>query len=411
MNRPASSSRAAQGGSIILTALLIGMLLIAFVTQLAIWSRKNNDLGVHRMATLRALQNADSGISETMEMLRRPGWVLSLQPGAQQSFQRTVASDTRGRYEVTFTRDSDDFSLVHVVSTGAYQLTSGAFELGVSSRGQVAVISALLRVRSVGDFFAAVPSSLTIGDGADISQGSVYARDLMFAPGTASPNPARIREAYYFSSVFPSETPSTVIFTVGGTGKAVKLSHEPNLSAVDSTLRRHYKAWAGNDTLAAGAALDGTLGAAGDSANIHGILYCDGDVHVAGGPASSSSLLVQRDRILYSTGTVWIHGDVRTGGGWLAIIAEGDIVLASNAPTDLTLDATLITGRSFLAEQTALPRNRLTFSGGFHAQSGAQIGTSWPDRRYRYQRAPETMVLPFFLNLEAYNVLRGRYNQ
>jgi hypothetical protein len=79
----------------------------------------------------------------------------------------------------------------------------------------------------------------------------------------------------------------------------------------------------------------------------------------------------------------------------------------------LTLQGTFIAARSFHSEPTSSPRPagaQLQFTGGFHAQSGANIEKGWPVRTYTYQAPPEGMLLPFFVDMEAYNVKRGRYN-
>ncbi len=362
---------------------------------------------VRRMDTGKALAYAESGVSQAMELLRQPQWSTQLQAGAS----KTAAQDlTNGRSEVTMTRDVDETTLVDLFSTGYYYLPTGTFtDPKTGQFAQMAVIEAKIRTRSIGDFFAVVPTQLQIAYGTDLSNATVYARNLSFASGDSALPPTQIKQAYYYSTLLPENAESFVTFKQ----PPVRLQSEPNLvSANSSTLRPLYQAWAGSDILPDGTTLSTRLIA---PANSYGVYFCPGNLVLGDdGSGAGSDLTVTGKMVIYVAGKVTVIGNVRMSNSpkdWLAVISEGDIVLSKNSPSTMNLQGTYITGGYLNAQMGSGARAQLNFTGGFQADQGANFGGAWPQRAYVYQAPPSTMLLPFFLATEEYRILRGQFNQ
>jgi hypothetical protein len=394
-------------GSALITVLIVASLVAAAALAHHGILQQNAKRSVSRTDTGKALSYAEAGMATVMDRLRLPA--------PQENFTapstlQLSGNMPNGRYDTSALRDPYDASLVRLFSTGYCYLDRGnAVDPTNGKRAQIAVIRASARIRSAAAFFAAVPGTLQIGYGADLSSASIYGAELHFdPPDGVTAEQTSVYQAFYSDSVMP-EAPSYVTFT--GPAPALKrLPIEPNLIPINSQLRTLYTAWAASDRLSPGASLTGSLGA---PSNSYGVYYCPGDLFLAGTSSQSQSLDVNGSVLIYVAGTVTIAGSVRAANSnsWLAVIAENSIRLAAVAPTTMELEGTYLSGQAFLAEPAPAGRagGKLTFTGGFQAQEGINFSGGWPKRIYIFKAAPSKMLLPFFLGVEDYQVERGAY--
>jgi hypothetical protein len=398
-------------GSALISVLLIGVLLITSMIWFERWSSQNKRVVLHNNGSRLAWSQAENGVDVALQWLRNPANLSNLPNGG--SYTLTPAelpTISGGRSDLTLYRNLVDASLVEAWSTSYFFLGSGSVVDPVSGKtAQMTVIHATIRARFVGDYFAAVPGALQLGYGTDASSGSVYARDLTFLPPNGSAQPTRVLSAYYLNSVSPDAAPSFVTFG-GAPYQAQRLASEPGLVQLDSTLSAFYKALAGTDVKAAGSTLTGTLGA---PSNQYHVYFCPGNLTLGSG---ASSLTVAGPEVVYATGSITINGNILTDGqpnSWLAVLCEGNVTIASTAgassPYILTLNGTFVMGGQFQAAGLVRSTGSLIFNGGFLA-SGVNFASVWPQRTYSYTRAPANMLLPFFIAVEQYQVVRGGYN-
>ena len=75
-----------------------------------------------------------------------------------------------------------------------------------------------------------------------------------------------------------------------------------------------------------------------------------------------------------------------------------------------TLQGTFATAGTIYAQPRAAG-GTLNFTGGFDAQVGANLRPGWPNRIYQFREAPSGMLLPYFISVEYYNVVKGKFSQ
>jgi hypothetical protein len=365
--------------------------------------RQEGRRSVSRTDRAKAVAYAEAGIAASMARLRLPTSASNFS-GVEAPLEAAMPG---GRYAVSVSRSVDDPSLVKLFSTGYFYMDGGNSVDPANGRAaQSALVESTVRTRSAASFFAAVPGYLEIGYGTDLSSATIYAAELRFAPSNGGSTPTKVYQALYHDAVL-IESAGTVQYTGPGLRR---LTLEPNLVSITSDLRTLYESWAGSDRFYAGAALQGVLSS---PSNQFGVYYCPGDLRLAGDGTTSGSLQVQGQYVIYVAGSVTIDGPVTLGttGAWVAVVAEGDITLSSLAPTNTELNGTYLSGRAIAAApaSTGQRLGRLTFTGGFQAQEGANMSAAWRDRTYIYQAAPSNLLLPFFLSTEDYRVHRGAY--
>ncbi len=401
-----------QSGSALVTAIILSVLCLALIVMYQKSTLQHGKDAVHRLDSQQSLALAESAISQAMDWLRMPAAGSLLPASGTYTLPMSMVSPavnslvniSSGSYSVTLARDPFDGSLVTATATGYFDLSGGSEVDPVTNRrAESAVVQSTLRVQAISDYFASVPTTLQIDFGSDLSSASIYARDLVFVSGSAGQN-TKILAASYYNTVMPSAAPSFVSFT-SAPAQAQQLSAEPNLIALNDTLRSYYLAWAGSDQLAAGQTLTGILP---PPINANGIYYCHGDLTLGN---ATTALQINSPMIFYvESGSITIQNSVNVGAsGWAVLLAEGNVVISHNAPTPLGVNATIVTNGQLVAELPVHLGGQLNFKGGFQAEGGANLGTAWPTRQYQYYRAPSSMVLPFFLSTESYKVIKGKF--
>src|SRR5579864_2988873 len=105
-------------GSLLIASILIMLIVFAVIVQFVSWTRQFTHANVHRMATQKALMNADSGVQMALTFLRTPQ-ASQLKPGIPFA-QYSIASGTT--YYILMTRHTTDTTLIDVNCTGYYEV-------------------------------------------------------------------------------------------------------------------------------------------------------------------------------------------------------------------------------------------------------------------------------------------------
>jgi hypothetical protein len=407
-----------ERGSALMMVLVTTMLVLAFIVAFERWTGQHMRQAVHRNGAERAVLCAQQKTDQVKEALRDPtvwntpslAFPNGLLPGAIGTTPNTQCAPDPAWAQSTVSRDVSDSSLVDIYTTAYFEIANGNFVNFYHNNlpASMAVVESKIRARSVGEFFAAVPTLLQVSAGLDLRNASVYARDLVFQAQTGAPL-TQVKNAYYFNSV--RFVPGTVSFTNAGAAP-IHLKSEPNIAMLDSALRNMYLQWAQSQS-PADVLASPTLTALPTPANSYGVLFYTGNLDL--GPPNGT-LATSNQIVLYVAGNVTIHSSiVPAGSGWLAVVAEGDIVLAADVPVNATLQGTFVTARSLYAN----PPQRvgtLNFIGGFDAQLGASLTPGWKTRNYTYSPPPAAagrgaILLPFFTSVEQYRVVQGKFSQ
>jgi len=389
-------------GSVLIACILIAMLILAAIVQYVAWVNQSTRADIHRIATQRALTNADSGVQAAVQFLRTPQ-AAQLHPGV--SLTRS-SIDEGTTFYLTMTRRVTDTSLVDVYATGYFQLAGGSPSPG-GMQGPQAVIYALIQLRTVGDYFAASPGALEISYGSDISSGVVYGRDLTFDSGWGDPRTV-VKAASYFDSINPPNYADYVTFR--DPGQPLQLASEPVLPAMDLGMRNNYLNMAGSSILPAGTVLAGSVNP--PAGNIYNVYWSPGDITLG---AVGSSCTLTGSFLVYSEGDIYIANTVNSqlnGSGWPALMAEGNIYVAASAPDDLAINATMVTNGTIKALGPPRTNGSLSVTGGMVAGGGFSFANVYMLKRtYTYQAPDPTLPLPFSTNVILYKVLSGKYNE
>jgi hypothetical protein len=389
-------------GSVLLASVIVTIMLIAVIVQFTQVVIHNTRSSVRYVAGQKARMSADSGLQSALQFLRSPQASI-LQAG----IPRLVSSVEQGTtFYLSLTRQLSDPSLVDVNATGYYQLTNGAVEApGGNYRAQAYAIYAQVQLRNIGDYFAASPETLTIGYGSDISSGSVYARDLVFQTGSGPRT--RVKSAAYFNSISPANYSNYVTFL--DENQPSRLASEPVLPTLGAGLRNQYQSMAGGAVLAAGSTLAGMVDPPTD--NEYRVYFSPGDITLG---AVNSSCTARGSFLLYSQGDIHIANTINRlvdSTAWIALMAEGNIVIDQTAPNDLSIEATLVTNGTFEALGAYRSNGKLTMTGGMVTGHGVSIGNVYGESRVYTFRAPDpNLPLPFATQVIIYKVLQGKYD-
>src|SRR5207237_1055000 len=101
----------------------------------------------------------------------------------------------------------------------------------------------------------------------------------------------------------------------------------------------------------------------------------------------------------------------------VGIIAEGDVILAADAPDILSVKGNFVTSASFRSDPPlsgpTRPAGELTFTGGFVASQISNMSNIWlKSRTYVYNTVNDPrLLLPNFCTLLHYEILAGKYSQ
>jgi hypothetical protein len=398
-----------EGGTVLIVILVISLLLIVGMQWYSRVIRQMTREEVQGIVSQRAFDLADSGVYSALHMLRTPGdanllksgtWLNGTDAGAPVDLSSATAT---GRYDVSLYRSMDDSSLVDAISTGYYYIPTGSYMIN-GRRAHRAVVRAKIRVRYVGDFFAAIPDNLTVGYGTDISGGDIYGKSITFqAPDGISPH-TKVRTAYYLNGYSPMPAPFVTFFSTPPV--PVQLTSDPNLVSPDATMTESYRTMAGNGgLLAKGVHLSGVFPSSPPTSP-YKVYFCPGDIYLG---APGFPLQINDMVVIYATGTVYIENNItQTGGGnrWLGMISVGDIhitALPAGAPDNLSIIGTYVTGGRFVADGGARSSGNLTFTGGFTAKVGVDFaGVYRASRVYAFAAADKSMALPYFTYFESY---------
>jgi hypothetical protein len=390
-------------GSVLLACVIITVLILAVVVQFSNWSSRVTKTNVQQLARQKALVNADTGIQSALQFLRTPQ-AAQLQSGVPFYLSSMEEGTT---FYLTLTRQIANSSLIDIFSTGYYQLQQGG-SIDPSGKGaQQASVRAQIQLRNVGDYFAASPGTLEIGYGSNLSSGVVYGRDLVFTSGASGPG-TRVKAAYYLDSIEPSNYADFVTFLAPN--QPAQVDTAPNLPYLDASMRNQYENMANSDRLLDNATLSGTVPP--PSSNAFKVYYGEGTVHLG---ASGSSCTLNNSFLIYSREDIVIHNVVNGALGdasWPALMAEGNIYIADDAPDMMSIDATMVANGEIKALGPARSNGRLAIKGGLVAGQGISFGNVYAQQRdYTYQAPDPNLPLPFATSVTLYKVTEGKYNR
>src|SRR4029077_4667154 len=103
-----------EKGSLLIASVLIMLIVFAVIVQFVSWTRQFTHANVHKIATQKALMNADSGIQLALAFLRTPQASLVKPPGTP--YPKYFFTSGTTSY-VLMTRHTTDTTLVDVTCT------------------------------------------------------------------------------------------------------------------------------------------------------------------------------------------------------------------------------------------------------------------------------------------------------
>jgi hypothetical protein len=400
-------NRDGEEGSVILAILLICLIIVvamsAFSRRIQYYSREN----ISHIGKQKAFDAADSGVYFALYWLRSAGnlsiltsghWLRPGDAGAPAELSHVSTVD---RYDVSLHRNLIDTSLVDAYATGYYYVPRGPYKDPDGRSAQRSVIHAKIRTLYIGDFFAAVPEVLNVGCGSNIREGTIYGSTINFA--ACAPGQTQVGAAYYLNGYQPM--PANFVTFLSTPPLPSQLPSAPNLVVAHERLRASYITMAGTDNLASSVTLSGTWPAS-PPANGHNVFFSNGNLELG---TSSTPLQFKGKTVIYTLGPVKIHNNVVPLGGdrvnnWLAIISEGDIHIADDAPDVMSINGLYVTGGHFSSDGNSRTQGQLTFMGGFVAEQGVDFaGIYTQSRTYQYVKPDPAMALPYITYFESYS--------
>jgi hypothetical protein len=401
-----------EKGSAIIGVLLVGLLSMAALFTMSRMSMMRREVVVHDVGLQRASAAAEIGIARALDTLRSPSGTIA--PNSSLTLGSTVQF---GRYEVTMTPSIVDNSLVDVWSTGYIHVAKGLKYDSVAGKdAEMAVIHATIKFTSVGSFLAAVPDSLRVGYGSDVSSGKVYARRLIFEPQGPfdAVSTTRIQEAYYYESKMndTDQGGTWVTYTNPGFTTAQQLPAPLRLVALDSYIRGYFQEKVldpVSQQIPAGSVISG--GRSGPPSSLPALFYVPGDLTLG---TPTVDLTTGDVFTIYVQGKAYINGNIQvSGSGWIAILAEDGIQITDTAPSNLRLNGvTLVTNGGIDVEDVKPAGNRIEIRGGMVAHGGINLSAGYTDARvYTYDRTTDSkLLLPNIATVMYSNLVQGKYN-
>jgi hypothetical protein len=395
-----------QRGGVLLACVIITLLIMTVIVQFSNWNSQMTQDNLKQLARQKALVNADTGVQAAYQFLRSPQGA-QLDPGETIPLPHLTQGST---FYVSLTRQLADSTLIDIFSTGYYQIPQGAFTDPSGQRAQQAVVRAQVQLRSIGDYFAATPGTLDVAYNSNISSGIVYGRDLRFTSGNPALNPpgTRVMAAYYFNSVTPSNYADFVTF-LNAPFSATQMGVEPNLPTLGPGMRNEYQLMAPSDVLPNGTSLSGLVPPPAN--NAYKVYFGAGEVHLG---VVGSSCTLQSSFLIYALGDIIIHNVINGQLGdaaWPALLTEGNIYIATDAPNNMQIDATLIAAGEIKALGGARPNSELVIKGGLIAGEGINFATAYTQRTFTYQAPDPNLPLPSSTSVTMYKVTQGKFNR
>jgi hypothetical protein len=395
-------------GSALLMSLLVSLFLISGLLCYSWYNSVRNRENIQELSRHEALNYADSCMKSALTWLRSPdgsvlspGGAITLPSAGPASFPATFA---KGRCEVSLVRGDpalgQDLNIISAVATGYYQLPRST---------QTAVVKAVIRFTSVTQYMLAVGNLLHIGAGSDITDGVVYAPDLVFDGAVT------IGAAYYYRTVSP--LPVGVTFTLPSLASPVNYAQQLpsplNVAMLNISIRNLYINR--NTALFVPQTFTGTISAPADSKYVY---FYDGDVDI-GQPGPGGGVTINGVFVIYATGDIRIHNSIRHNPGcWAGFLSEKAIYLKADAPDDLKLNGNFIANAGMLADVPTPARSggncRLEINGGIVGMSSPNFGNVWTSaagctRTYSYESCSDPhLYLPNLSTILEYQVTKGR---
>lgn len=382
-------------GGALLASTIVSFLVLASVIAYTRWSHSKSKQNTHLVSEQRALLNADAGIHEAMDWLRKPQASL-LQPGIPMHFSPLNPGAT---YQMTMLRQIVDTSLVNVWSTGTYHAPG-------APAPNTASIFAQVKLESIAAYLVGTPGTLEITYGAQLQSGNIYGRDLIFDNGIGG---ATIIQGtpYYYGSFSPLNAATFVNFNGG---PPVQLAQEPNIPVVGN-LEADYIAMAGTDILTAGTTISGTIPA---PSNAYRVYYCPGNLTL-GTTTTPFAGSAEGNFLFYVAGDVTFNmsSQIMPVTARAAMLVKGNIFISESAPAAaiyIRRWALITDGR---IQALGPPRYfNFHFDGSIMTHGGVQMGSVWQrERIYNYVAPSSTLPLPNITRLIVYKVLSGKFNQ
>ncbi len=390
-----------ERGSALLAVSIILFLVIGISLWYVQWTMVQSRGSVNQTGSQIAMEQAENAYNDARQLLKRPDLRTKLvtggewQPLSSEMMVDTTTTPDR-RFAIDFHRSSADDSLIEATCTGYYYIASGnVVDVDNGNRKALqAVIEAKFKVYSAAQYLFAVPNTLTVNAGSDLSNGSIYARDLVFEPGAHT----TVGSAYYYVSSSPT-APTNVTFI--NTGSATPLTSAANFGSLDSSIRTTYSAGTPQCTF------DGLV-----SAPPGHVFYCNGTVDIA----ETVPLVVDGVYTIYATSNVVVHGNMRlnNSSSWIAVLSEQDVQIGADAPAHLTLHGNFVSNHDFVAEGSIHPFGTFHLNGSVAALNRIAIGQVWStpgSRHYLYATSTDpSFLLPNFTQTLQYTVLQGKFS-
>jgi hypothetical protein len=370
-----------HAGIVLATALFAMVMLGILITAVSLrMNLETRGTDAQRDTTI-SMHIAEAGIEDCLDQLRRNPALLAGPVFVNQPLL-DIDGNTAGFYTVNITsRDiasMQPWVIVSISSTGNLVAGDTSFQR---------TINADIITANPADFFAFVDDRAVISNGAVITNGSLYAREIEFNInplfGDLIINQPTFFVAGYGYNVNDPDpvNPPNVIFN-----QLPQAMQSP--VAFPAINEAYYQVLAaqGGRALSGNQTFNGLALGGGEN----GIIYVDGDVYIQG--------IVNDPIAVVATGNIHITGDITwqldANGdpvGKLGLFAKGDVIIEDTAPPNINIRAQIITEGVFKTEGFRSSKDNLRFDGsmavkGAAGQTAVDL-TVYAQRQYNYDQS------------------------
>ncbi|MFC1808421.1 hypothetical protein ACFL0T_08690 [Candidatus Omnitrophota bacterium] len=393
--------------------LTISLIMVVFFAILftALFMQVGAEIGgtETEMLTNRTLFIAESGIEHSLSMLRMsPNWREGF---TQEPLLNIEKTETIGFYSVEFDEDVDESPWTRVPATATGVLTT-------DGESVITKIRADILTANPAEFFIFTTDKCTINNLAQIQNGSIYAKELVFAVNTAFPEDLIIDTPTFYLQGFDYtiEDPNG-----SGTSPDVVIDEVPSETgpvAFPSLNLDRYReladpALGGNGRyFEADAVFDSGIAR---EPGENGVIFAEGDVYIKGEIQDPITVVAAGD--IYITGSITWREEDSNPVGKLGLFAKDDIFISEEAPDSISIRAQLIAdGGQFesLGERGSKLGGlefigSMAIRGGKDAEYGAIDLYVYAPRIYRYDpellNSPSLPYVTYIANLDSWDEL------
>ena len=389
MNNKKNISNIEKKGIVLVTALFTMMILGILMVAVSLRMQKESQGTQAQRDTTICLYTAEAGLEACVDMLRTsPAW----RTGFLNEPLQDIDGNNIGFYTVTFGPDNTTtmppWVIIPVQAIGQLAAGDTAFQR---------TINADIITANPAQFFAFIDDKAVISNGANITGGSLYARELEFNINPLfgdliiseptfyiqgygytvnDPNPSSSPNVIFNER--PRELPYPVAFPGVNAGYYKQIAQSGG---------RYYD---GDRTFDDGIAL---------GVDENGVIFVDGNVFIKGDVKAPVAVVATGN--IHITGDItWLLDESDNPIGKLGLFATGDIIIPVDAPDDISIRAQIITNGIFKTEGEKGSKNNFIFDGSMSVQgktgSLAVDLTTYGNRRYNYDQAlTQAPAIPF----------------